>query len=62
MRQHFESGTAFFVVAALSFISGLLQIMVGGRLAGVAFLGAGVLWFAIGLSKRRKSNHAGKDP
>lgn len=59
MKKHFESGLAFFVVAALCALAGLLQMRGDGESSGLVMFSAAGVWFIIGVAVRRKAKNAG---
>lgn len=44
----------FLVVAALSLVAGVLQIIAGNRSSGLVFVFGGAMWFFFYLSRRGK--------
>ena len=61
MRKHFESGLAFIIVALLSILSGVLQVVNGNLGAGLVFLLAGGLWIIIAMVVRNRLRCAAKE-
>ena len=59
MQKLFESGWAFFIVALLSVLAGLLMTINGNK-AGLVFVLAASMWIVVGIGVRKKST-SGKD-